>query len=50
MNNKCYWGTKDTHAHTAQCLTTCHSPKVRAIVTDEYCSVCPYREETKNER
>lgn len=49
MNNVCYWGTKDTNAHVAQCLTSCHHPEVRAIVTDECCYICPYREEKEDE-
>lgn len=44
MTKKCYWGTKDTDAHKAQCLTTCHNPQVRAVVTDEFCEVCRYDE------
>ena len=44
MDKLCYWGTKGTAAHISQCLTTCHNPKVRAIVTDEHCGNCPYKE------
>lgn len=44
MDKLCYWGTKGTVAHKSQCLTTCHHPMVRAIVTDEFCSNCPYKE------
>ena len=44
MTKKCYWGTKDADAHISQCLTSCHNPKVRADVTDEFCEVCKYDE------
>lgn len=44
MSKYCYWGTKDTDAHIAQCLTTCHNPKVRCVVTDEFCAICRYDE------
>lgn len=45
MTKDCYWGTKGTNAHIAQCLTTCHNPKVRAVVTDEFCEICSYKEQ-----
>lgn len=44
MTKDCYWGTKETDAHVSQCLTSCHNPKVRRIVTDELCAKCSYKE------
>ena len=39
----CFWGSKDSDDMIRQCLTACHSPNVRMVVTDEWCAECPYR-------
>lgn len=49
MTKECWWGTKETEEHIRQCITSCHNPKVRAIVTDESCIGCEYKALIKSE-